>query len=402
MRLAKRLLNNLPLFALCIAVQLVVLHHFSPITLFNRRWPASRSRHVSRRAELYPLDLERKLNEFEQPPALVKRMLTFEPHADVELPENEEFSNHEYLRSSENTTERYDTGANPSVAKHQQDANITERDARSFSDQNSQHLSCNEPQRRRIAIAVTTAMRSRKLRDSIRNSWGAPEHLLRYNASLHFFIARARSGPFLSEDRKQEMRAHGDMVQLDFIDSYRNLSLKTVEMLRWFRHNCPNVTYILKQDDDTFVNLKRFSKSLTNFERANRRSFIAGLVFHKRKVVKNPKNRYYIPPSVYNHTYWPTVVTGPAYVVTSDVIDRLTAQHDSHTSPFIPFEDIYVTGILRSAAKITLHSVPGFGHRICSENRTISDTSGPASFHRVYAHNHPRLHQRLPCLKRRI
>ena len=54
-----------------------------------------------------------------------------------------------------------------------------------------------------------------------------------------------------------ESSLHGDILQADFLDSYHNLTLKSVAMLRWFSTICtfsrgsstPH-RYLLKTDDD--------------------------------------------------------------------------------------------------------------------------------------------------------
>ena len=389
-RFTRRWLRQLPVFSLCVIVQLLVLHQLSPLTFFNRRWPPSSSHTGSTQEKLlHPFEFDRKLRGIAQT----------QPEQEV-VPTSQMNLSEDSLKLKHSNTNENQNREPVIMTSELVPQKIKEKQEDKMSQDLSRRFTCNDPQRQRIAIGVTTAMRSQNLRDAIRQSWGHPEHLLRYNASLHFFIGHSRT--FFSAERKLELRTREDLIQLDFVDSYRNLSLKSVEMLRWFRHNCPNVTYILKQDDDTFVNLKRFTKSLTDFEARNRHSYISGFLFNKRKRIVNTKSRYYVPSTVYNHTYWPSMVTGPAYVVTSDVIDRILRTHDNAAAPFVPFEDIYVTGLVRNASNIEIHNMPGFGHRICAENATISDTSGPATFHRVYAHNHPRLHERLPCLKRNL
>jgi len=39
------------------------------------------------------------------------------------------------------------------------------------------------------------------------------------------------------------------------VDSYNNLTLKSVMMLKWVSANCRSVRYIMKTDDDMFVNI---------------------------------------------------------------------------------------------------------------------------------------------------
>jgi len=44
-------------------------------------------------------------------------------------------------------------------------------------------------------------------------------------------------------------------VQGNFIDSYKNLTLKAVLGLRWMSQYCSQAPFAIKTDDDTFLNI---------------------------------------------------------------------------------------------------------------------------------------------------
>lgn len=53
-----------------------------------------------------------------------------------------------------------------------------------------------------------------------------------------------------------ESEEYGDIIQESFLDSYNNLTVKTIMMLKWMNINCiDKVKYLMKCDDDTFVNV---------------------------------------------------------------------------------------------------------------------------------------------------
>jgi len=52
-----------------------------------------------------------------------------------------------------------------------------------------------------------------------------------------------------------EFAQHRDLVQGNFIDSYRNLTLKAVMGLRWMSTYCSEAPFAIKTDDDTFLNI---------------------------------------------------------------------------------------------------------------------------------------------------
>ncbi len=51
----------------------------------------------------------------------------------------------------------------------------------------------------------------------------------------------------------EESNIFGDLLQDDFVDSYNNLTLKTVHMLRHFKFE--QHKHFLKTDDDSFVGI---------------------------------------------------------------------------------------------------------------------------------------------------
>jgi len=53
---------------------------------------------------------------------------------------------------------------------------------------------------------------------------------------------------------EEEQRVHGDILQDDFLDSYNNLTLKTIHIVKYFVREV-NYEHLFKTDDDSFVNM---------------------------------------------------------------------------------------------------------------------------------------------------
>ena len=59
--------------------------------------------------------------------------------------------------------------------------------------------------------------------------------------------------------RKIEKEHHifGDIIQESFIDTYANLTIKSLMLLKWFKNSCDDrYVYLLKTDDDVKINMK--------------------------------------------------------------------------------------------------------------------------------------------------
>jgi len=52
------------------------------------------------------------------------------------------------------------------------------------------------------------------------------------------------------------------IVKADFQDSYRNLTYKAMSALSWISRHCNNTRYVLKTDDDAYVNMRALLRHL--------------------------------------------------------------------------------------------------------------------------------------------
>ena len=69
------------------------------------------------------------------------------------------------------------------------------------------------------------------------------------------------------EQLQSEADQYGDIVQEAFIDTYANLTVKSLMLLKWFTQHCDNTQYVMKTDDDMYINLVK----LYELVRANKK-----------------------------------------------------------------------------------------------------------------------------------
>lgn len=60
----------------------------------------------------------------------------------------------------------------------------------------------------------------------------------------------------LYEKSQLENEEYGDIIFVDQMDTYKNLSYKTMEFFRWASENI-QIDYAFKTDDDTFLRLDK-------------------------------------------------------------------------------------------------------------------------------------------------
>ena len=54
-------------------------------------------------------------------------------------------------------------------------------------------------------------------------------------------------------DLEYESDLFGDIIITDHVDSYNNLTLKTLAAFDWMQTYCKQAEYLLKTDDDMFI-----------------------------------------------------------------------------------------------------------------------------------------------------
>lgn len=163
-----------------------------------------------------------------------------------------------------------------------------------------------------------------------------------------------------------EAQQYGDVIQARFVDTYRNLTYKATAALRWVASYCAQAKYVLKSDDDIFINMFAHIDRLRQlFTKGNsgRSGAILCMVFYGVHAMREGK--WEVDLDLYPHKVYPDFCSGSAFTLTSDAVVSL--HRASRTVPFLPVDDVYVTGILRQ-------HIPGLRHVQLAETYMLRDT----------------------------
>ncbi len=203
-----------------------------------------------------------------------------------------------------------------------------------------------------LLVYVHSAPDHYKKRTAIRETWGNPKNFPHLTYKVVFLMGRPKDKA-VQDAIQLESETYNDIVQETFIDSYRNLTYKAIEGLKWISHNCNHAKFILKSDDDIFVNifnLVAHLESIYDFRGRNIKGFLLCLVWYRMKVIRDPKSKWYIPKSEFSEDFFPTYCSGSAYVMSSDVVTGM--YNASMDTPFFWVDDFYITGLLASKVKV--------------------------------------------------
>lgn len=202
-----------------------------------------------------------------------------------------------------------------------------------------------------LLVYVHAAPANLKKRQSIRQTWGDRGVLQRYNASLVFIMGRVEDAR-LMQLVKMESERYGDIVQEDFLDSYRNLTYKAIAGLRWAATFCSEAAYILKSDDDILVNIHRLVKHIREVVAPTygKERLILCNQWLRMKILRERKSKWYVPEDEFPGDYFPPYCSGSAFLLSGDMAQRMFEA--SLTSKFFWVDDYYITGALIKALDI--------------------------------------------------
>ncbi|XP_058057345.1 uncharacterized protein LOC131208569 [Anopheles bellator] len=180
-----------------------------------------------------------------------------------------------------------------------------------------------------------------------------------------------------------ESETHGDIIQESFIDSYNNLTLKTIMMLKWVTNNCDGkVKFLMKCDDDTFVNVPNLVQVLlggtvplykaaisfydnssvavksTKNRLVEGHHLLTGFLFCEAKPIGDTSSKWYSPTYMYNREVYPNYLSGTAYLMNFEAAKLL--YRTSLSTPIFHLEDVYLTGIVADRAKVRRRHHPLF------------------------------------------
>ena len=186
------------------------------------------------------------------------------------------------------------------------------------------------------------------------------------NASLLFFIGQSDLMPLSARKEiiqagiESELERFDDIVQADFSDIYKNIRLKAVSMLKWASTFCYTAKYVIRTDDDVYVNVRKIVSVIrrTGHRRDN---FILGKVRQNSLVPRSRKSKYFVHPREYGHSRWPVFAQGGLLGYPLKTV-RLLYEASLRVRP-VWLDDVYITAMCRKEVRARLLSNSKFMFR---------------------------------------
>lgn len=181
-------------------------------------------------------------------------------------------------------------------------------------------------------------------RKMVREIW-MNKHLNRHqNYEFKFIVGLPTSPKDLENIKavvKEENEAYNDIIVLDMVDSYENLTLKVIKGFEWVintihtNKHYNNVQYLIKVDDNYLVYVDNLLDYLDN-----KKVEYYGYIRYNDIVVRDTLDKNYINEADYEDNMYKPYATGPCYVLSIKSVHKILAQ--SKHIPMWKNEDTYV------------------------------------------------------------
>ncbi|XP_070556741.1 uncharacterized protein [Ptychodera flava] len=199
-----------------------------------------------------------------------------------------------------------------------------------------------------LLVGVLSSPLNVSTRVAIRETWG------RYYQSdtrtprvkVLYLLGVPPNDPDLQAIVEKENEQYGDIIQQSFVESYDHLVLKSLMLVRYVVEFCQNAKYVLKIDDDVFLNTDNLISFLEN---APRTDFYLGDPLIGTEPLRSVRHKWYTPRHVWSDETYPPYCQGPSYLLSSDVAAKIYKE-SFKDKPF-RWEDMYV-GILATAVGV--------------------------------------------------
>eukprot|EP00300_Choanocystis_sp_HF-7_P005424 c14076_g1_i1.p1 GENE.c14076_g1_i1~~c14076_g1_i1.p1 ORF type:complete len:335 (+),score=79.07 c14076_g1_i1:68-1006(+) len=171
-----------------------------------------------------------------------------------------------------------------------------------------------------VLIAVITAPNHMLARDAIRATWASEKSQQDNDFDVKFMIGELKPGQAgLEETLKQET----DVVRLQgFQEDYYNLTAKALHTYTWAYEQ--GYKYIMKVDDDTFVNGPNFRAFMASHKNPN---IYGGVLTRDSPTPKNEQSRWYLYDQ-YPHDTLPPYAIGAAILLGDRALKYISDHKD--------------------------------------------------------------------------
>jgi hypothetical protein len=222
-----------------------------------------------------------------------------------------------------------------------------------------------------VVVLIHSAPDNFLKRQTIRETWGKYD-----SRTLVLFLLGNVNSSSLQHKLELENQINADMVQGNFQDSYRNITYKHVTAFKWFVYECPKAHFLLKTDDDVFVNLPLLFNILENpslplHQQLQHNRLIYCKMIERAKVKRSYRSKWRVTYKEYSGRYFPNSCPGFSILYSADSVFPLYLE--AQKLPYFWIDDVHITGTVVSNLNM---SITPFDNMYLDEEATQRIISG--------------------------
>ncbi|XP_075132172.1 beta-1,3-galactosyltransferase 1-like [Leptodactylus fuscus] len=192
-----------------------------------------------------------------------------------------------------------------------------------------------------LVLMVLVESHDVESRHTIRETWGN-ESIYDVDVVTIFLVGLPQLAPKLIQTLlEEESVVFGDIIQQDFMDTYYNLTLKTLMGMEWVTKFCSSASYVMKADIDIFNNVDYLVHRLLHPDLPVRKNYFTGDIKNNTGPMRDKAYyKWYVPKEIYPNDTYPPYCTGPGYVFSADLAKQI---YDvAQEIRVIPMEDAFM------------------------------------------------------------
>ncbi|XP_068097869.1 beta-1,3-galactosyltransferase 2-like [Hyperolius riggenbachi] len=192
-----------------------------------------------------------------------------------------------------------------------------------------------------LVLLIAGERWQKEARQAIRQTWGKEDFIPGVKILRLFILGKDDKR---SEDAQQgllkESQEHHDIIQQDYLDTYRNLTLKVLMGFYWVATYCPKALYVMKTDTDMFVNTEYLIKTILKPDQPPRQDYFTGHLMRNAAPIRDPNSKWSVSQEEYPRNSYPLFCSGTGYVFSANLASKIV--NISPTVRWLPLEDVYV------------------------------------------------------------
>lgn len=170
-------------------------------------------------------------------------------------------------------------------------------------------------------------------------------HKVKFKIRILYILGKT-SDSVCSHDVREESDKYGDIVEINFTDSYQNLTVKMLHGFKWVNDFCPGVRFVVKADEDVYINVIQLTDILQRHEDLySSIPFVLGTIHSsKERTQVLREGKWGVSYKEMPLNFYPPYAQGNCYVISGGLVSGIVQK--AQYLPYLSIEDAFITGIV--------------------------------------------------------